>query len=168
MVLQRPTTIELLMNPAISPEVLGTQVASPGQILTASIDITPLMKAVLIPADPAAFIVRAEHDDAIQAVSGTATTRWSWSVTPQKSGSQQLTLVIYRLLRYQGRDYWRNVETYRANIDVHVTLAQRLAALDWKWILGPIITLIGIPALWRWVDKQRKKSAKKVHAAGKK
>jgi len=46
MKLDEATTIELLLNPAIAPEALATQVTEGGQVVIGRVDITPQMKAV--------------------------------------------------------------------------------------------------------------------------
>jgi hypothetical protein len=159
--LDQTATIELLLNPSLSPEALSTQVTETGQVASTSIQITPRMKALLIANDPTAFAIQPIHDNPEQLISSKDTTKWAWLVTAKKDGTQQLTLVIYRLVTYEGQDYWREVETYKADIDVKVTLGQRVQAFDWKWIAGIVITLIGIPALWRYIDNRNKKVKKR-------
>ena len=155
--LDQTVTVELLLNPSLSPEVLSTQVTETGQVASTSIQITPRMKALLVANGSTAFVIQPIHDDPEQLVSSVDTTRWAWLVTAKEGGTQQLTLIIYRLVKYEGQDYWREVETYKADIDVKVTMSQRLQAFDWKWIAGIIITLIGIPALWRYIDRNNKR-----------
>lgn len=159
--LDQTTTIELLLNPSMSPEALGTQVTEPGQVSSASIQITPRMKAVLIANDETAFIIKPIHDDPEQLISETETTRWSWLVTAKKSGPQRLTLIVYRLVEFDGQNYWREVKTYKADIDIQVTLLQRIESLDWAWIVGIIVSAIAIPAFWRWYDNRNKKVSKR-------
>jgi len=151
------TTVELLLNPSLSPEALSTQVTASGQVASASIQITPRMKANLFSNDVQAFTIQPEQDSPEQPVSGTETTRWAWLVTAHKSGTQRLTLILYRLVQFEGQNYWREIETYQADIDVKVTVAQRLGSLDWKWIAGILIPAVLIPAFWRWLDQRRKK-----------
>ena len=157
MLLDETTTIELLLNPSLSPEALSTQVTASGEVASASVQITPRMKAVLLADDSQAFTIQPEHDNPEQLVSGTETTRWAWLVTAHKSGAQKLTMILYRLVQYQGEDYWREIKSYQAEIDVKVTVSQRLDALDWKWIVGVLITALLIPAFWRWMDYRKKK-----------
>jgi hypothetical protein len=157
--LDETTTIELLLNPSLTPDALATQVVESGQVVTSSIDITPRMKAILTAQDDG-LTVKPLEESAEQLISGTETTKWTWFVTAKKSGSHKLTLVVYRLINYEGKDYWREVESYKANIEVKVTLGQRIMMLDWKWIAGILITLIIIPAFWRWMDNKKKKGKK--------
>ena len=151
------TTIELLLNPSLSPEALSTQVTESGQVTSASVQITPRMKATLLSDDSQAFSIQPEQDNPEQLVSGTETTRWAWLVTAHKSGQQRLTLILYRFIQYQGQDYWREIESYQANINVKVTIAQRLGSLDWEWIVGILATALLIPAFWRWLDQRKKR-----------
>jgi len=78
----------------------------------------------------------------------------------EKEGSQKLTLVIYQLVKIGGEEHWPVVETYRADININVTLGQRLMMLDWKWVIGILVTALLIPALWRWIDKRNKEKEK--------
>ncbi len=153
------TTIELLLNPAIPPEVLATQVTESGQVEKASVEITPRMKAVLKAQEQDAFDIQPLHDNPEQIISGTSTTKWSWFVTAKKAGLHRLTIVIYRLVKYDGQDYWREVESYKADIDVKVPFGQRVQTLDWKWIAGFILALIGsVLGVLTWLNNRNKGS----------
>ena len=156
------TTIELLLNPSLSPEALSTQVIESGQVTSASVQITPRMKATLLSDDAQAFSIQPEQDNPEQLVSGTETTRWAWLVTAHKGGTQKLTLILYRFIQYQGQDYWREIELYQADIDVKVTVAQRLGSLDWEWIVGILATALLIPAFWRWLDQRKKRKLDRI------
>ena len=158
--LDETATIELLLTPSLTPNALATQVAESIQVVTGSIDITPRMKAVLIAQDDG-LLVKPLEENPEQLISDTDTTKWTWFVTAKKSGSHKFTLVVYRLINYEGKDYWRQVESYSANIEVEVTLGQRIMMLDWKWIAGILITLLIVPAFWRWMDNKNKKGKKK-------
>jgi hypothetical protein len=158
MELDESATIEFLLNPAISPETLATHVTESGKVVKTSIEITSRMKAVLKSQEQDAFEIQPLHDNAEQIISGTETTKWSWFVTAKKAGLHRLTIVIYRLVKFEGQDYWREVESYKADIDVKVTFVQRIQEFDWKWIAGIVITLIGIPALWRYIDNRKKQT----------
>lgn len=163
MELGKTVTIELLLNPVATSETLSAQVTESGPIVTANVEITPRMKVVLIAQEQDAFDIRPLHDDPEQVISGTETTKWSWFVTAKTAGSHRLTIIVYRLLKFDGQDHWREVESYKADITVKVTLAQRLHEFDWKWLIGIVIPLIGVPSLWSYFmnrKKKRKKQAK--------
>jgi len=150
-------TVELLINHSISEKQLVKQLASfEGYAILGEAEITPKMKAEIISHDVDAFSIRPIHDDPLQLVGGSETTRWSWIVTPRKRGEQTLTIVLYRVVKYEDEDYWREVETYRSDVDVKVTFLGQLKALDWKWIIGILVTALLIPGFWRWYDQQKK------------
>jgi hypothetical protein len=156
MSLDGTVTIELLLNPSISEDQLVKEFTEIGGFVGGQTEITPRMKAEIISSDRDAFSIQPIHADPIQIISGKETTRWSWYVTARKSGQQRLTIVLYRYIKYADEAYWREVETYRSDINVKVTLLHQLKALDWKWIAGIIATALLIPGFWRWYDQRRK------------
>ena len=151
-------TIELLLNPSLSETELAREVAEAGEVVSASVEITPQMKAEILAADEEAFTIRRIHDEPVQLVSGTETTRWAWFVTAKKEGRQQLTIVLYRLVKFEGEESWREVESYKSNIDIRVSLLGRLQSLGWGWIVGTLLMLVAIPAIWRWMDVHKKRA----------
>jgi hypothetical protein len=172
------TNVDLILNPSQSEADLATQVvkraalatstAQPGTLVapggqiisveTGQIEITPRMKAVLISQDPEAFLIAPAHDSAEQVISATDPTLWRWSVTAKKVGSQTLELVVYRLVKYDNQDFWREVQTYDADIKVQVTPLQQLQSLDWEWIAGAILIPLAV-ALWGWLRSRKKTAA---------
>lgn len=173
-------TIELLLNPLMSGAELATelvsrgnfatstaesgQLISPGgselEIATGKVEITDRMKAVLTSQDPDAFAVQMLHDTPEQVISTLDTTKWRWSVTSKKQGAQKLDLVLYRLVKYEGQNYWREVKAYNAEINVKVTPFQQIeTVLDWK-VVGLIVTFL-LTAFWRWMDSRKKTSPTK-------
>jgi hypothetical protein len=179
-------SVELILSPSVSESALATQVVQRGgfvtstaepnvliapngekvTVATSQIEITPRMKAVLKSQDSEAFTVTEMHDNAEQVVSSVETTAWRWSVTAKKEGRQTLELVIYQLVKYDGKDYWPEVETYKANILVEVTAVDWLKSLDWKWFAGFIIALVGsVLGVMKWLDERKKKAAENKPSA---
>jgi len=170
--------IELRLNPSLSADELGTEIVERGgfvtstadpdvllstsgaevKVLGSEVEITPLMKAVLVSEDPGAFSLQALHAAEIQPVGNQTTTIWQWLITAKQSGTHRLILVIYRQINIDGKEYWPSVETHQAYIDVRVTLGEVLRLMDWKWIAGILVTALLIPAFWRWIDQRRKRS----------
>ncbi len=151
-------SLELLLNPSVAPSELEAQITQDGEVITANIQITPRMRAVLIAQEADTFVIRSMHASDEQLVSPTQTTKWSWDVTAKKGGIHRLTLQIHRFISVNGAEEWRLVEAYRRDIEVQVTMAQRLLMLDWKWIVGILVTALLVPAFWRWADQRRKQS----------
>ena len=170
--------IELRLNPSLSADELGTEIVERGgfvtstadpdvllstsgaevKVLGSEVEITPLMKAVLLSEDPAAFSLQPLHAAEIQPVGKQTTTIWQWLITARQSGTHRLILVIYRQINIDGKEYWPSVETHQAYIDVRVTFGEMLRSMDWKWIAGILVTALLIPAFWRWIDQRRKRS----------
>jgi len=156
--------IELVLNPSMSEAALATQIAQQQAeaglaVETGEIEITPRMRARLFSQDENAFTIREMHEDAEQPISLVDTTRWRWAVTARKAGRQTLELIIYRLIKYDGKEFWREVETYKANIEVEVTISSWFQSLDWKWLAGAILIPLAL-ATWGWLLISRKKSGK--------
>ena len=151
--------IQLLLSPTQSAEELQQKIVESGQVVSATIEVTPLMKAVLRPADSEAFVIQDLHDAAVQLILTGEPTEWKWAVTAKKPGEQIIILSLYRLVKYDGQDYWRLVNTYESRITVTVTLGQRLQMIDWKWLVGILLTLLSIPALWGIFKKDKTESA---------
>jgi hypothetical protein len=172
------TTIELILSPSLSQSALATQVVERGNFVTSTadpniliapngemvtvqtsqIEITPRMKAVLLPQDPEAFTVT-NMLDAEQVVSTMETTTWRWSVSAKKEGSQTLELTIYQLVKYDEKEFWHQVETYKANIVVEVTPLDKIKSLDWKWFAGFILLLVGsVIGVLNYLNSNKKKA----------
>lgn len=172
-------TVELILSPSQSESALATQLVDQGGFVTSTaepnvliapngeivtvetgqIEITSRMKAVLLPQDPEAFTVTEMHDNAEQVISYVETTAWRWSVTAKKEGSQTLEMVLYQLVKYEGKDYWHEVETYKANIVVEVTPLDKIRSLDWKWIAGFILLLVGsVLGILNYLNNSKKKA----------
>lgn len=154
--LDNTVTIELLLNPSVSPTELAAQITPSGEVATAVIEITPLMRADLIPQNEEALAVQPIHADAVQLVSNVDTTRWAWLVTGKKSGAQRLVLVIYRLVKFEGQEYWREVKSYEAQINVQVTFGQRIQSLGWPLAGGAFLAVLLIVILWRRYEQRRR------------
>jgi len=174
---EETTVIELILSPSLSESALSTQVVErgglatstaepntligasgePNTIETSQVEITPRMKAVLKSQNPEAFTVTEMHDNAEQVVSFAETTAWRWSVTAKKEGAQTLELVIYQLVKFDEKEFWHEVETYKAEIAVEVTPLQQLQTWDWQWIASAILIPL-IVALWGWWRNRNKKN----------
>ncbi|MEJ5224429.1 MAG: hypothetical protein WHV44_08225, partial [Anaerolineales bacterium] len=76
-------------------------------------------------------------------------------VTALKPGDYTLRLTLSRLVVFQGEETWRPVKAYAKDMHVSITLQQRLARFDWKWLIGLLLTAV-IPLYWRWQDRKNK------------
>jgi LysM repeat protein len=125
---------------------------------TSKIEITPLIKAVLSSADQDAIGIQPDEIDDLTMVGSNRSAALKWQIESRKAGPQKMILRIYRLVKVDGRDDWRKVEEFNVDVDVDFKMSQRLQPLlDWEWIAGILITLLIIPAFWRWYDQRNKK-----------
>ena len=157
MLIDEISTFELLLSASKSQEELRDQINELGAVDTKTIEITPRMKVELRAQDLEAFEIQPIHDNAEQIISESQITRWAWWVKAKKTGVQSITLTVYRLVKYENKEYWWIVENYQRNITVEITFAQRIKSIDWKWLIITIIPAILIPAFWRWIDNKKKK-----------
>jgi hypothetical protein len=155
--LEDTVTVELLLNPSASPTELASQINENGEVVTAVIQITPMMKAELIPQNAEALTVQPIHADAVQLIGSLDTTRWAWLVTGKKGGAQKLILVIYRLIKFEGEEYWREVDSYQAEINVQVTFGQQVQSLGWILASGVLLAVSLIAVLWRGFGRRGKR-----------
>jgi hypothetical protein len=183
MKLDETTRIELILNPSVpEPTLAATLVGGSGLVTstadpniyispsggrfaleTERIEITPRMKAVLLSEEPEAFIIVQMNDDPEKVVGSANTTSWRWLITAKKKGSQTLYLVIYRLVMVDNEDFWHEVETYKANIVVKVTVTKWIESLDWKWVVGIIVAFVGsIAAVLSWLSGRNKKAGEET------
>jgi len=186
MKLNETVSVELILNPSSLKPDLATQIvergnmatsaAEPGVLVmpggqkvnieTGEIEITPRMKAVLRSQNPDTFVIVEMHDNPEQVISSVDTTVWRWSITAKQEGPQTLELIIYQLVKYEGKDNWHEVVAYKADIIVQVTLADRLKSWDWKWIATALlIPLVG--AIWGWWRKRKNEREQPSHSAPK-
>lgn len=94
-----------------------------------------------------------------QAVSTLQPTRWAWSVTPTKDGTQKLHLTLSARIKVEGKDTPYVVQTFSREIEVKVELTDVALGLlkehgEWLWtgVLVPV-------GLWLWNRRKKKKAA---------
>lgn len=151
-------TLTLLISPSSSEADLQQALAGADPVAGASVAVTPRMRAELIASPAEAFEIQPLHADPEQLLGSAEPTRWEWALTARQEGRHRLTLSVYRLVTVDGRDYWRQV-SYARDIEVTVSLPQRLALLDWKWIVGLIVTGIAVPIVQTLLKRRRRTRA---------
>lgn len=153
--------IQLLLDPVRTLDEVKALVEEQGQVVGAEIDITPRMQASLkgegfkiVPISPE-----------MQAVLTRKSTEWRWDVTPtiKENTTLSLYLSINMVMKVDGAETSRMVESFRREIKVNVTPQDRVTMLldalggEWKWLLGTIF----LPLLIWWY-KQRNDKKKEV------
>jgi len=94
-----------------------------------------------------------------QVISAHEDTEWKWEIQPQRTGTNNLHLVLNALFTIEGRDRFRTVKSFDKTIEVKVTFAQTLMGFfreNWKWLWT---TLLAPAALILWGKLRKKKHA---------
>lgn len=153
--LDETRNIQLLISPVLTSDELEQLITETDPVVSAAVSLTPRMKAELRSASPGSFDILALHDNPEQLLTNVEPTEWNWTVTAREQGQHSLVLTVYRLVEYDNQEYWRQL-SYTNNIEVKVTLGQRLMAFDWYWLAGIVLAGLLIPAVWRWLDRSKK------------
>jgi hypothetical protein len=151
--------IQLVLDPVRTLEEVKALVKEQGPVVGAEIDITPRMQASLkgegfniVPISPE-----------IQAVLTNKPSEWRWDVTPtvKENTTLSLYLTINMIMKVEGAETSRMVQSFRREIRVSITPKGWLEIVldafggDWKWLLGTIF----IPLLIWWFSQRKTKVA---------
>ena len=112
----------------------------------ANIDVSNRMEVVL---SSPGMLSRGFHitplGSATQAVSAATRTEWRWAITPRRSGTSRVVVVITALLDVDGHETPRTVTTLTGDIAVDATLRQAIWTFwlaNWGWLIG-MVAIIG-------------------------
>lgn len=141
--LEETVDVQLLISPTTSPQALEEAITESGPVESAAISVTPWMQAELRPVNARAFEITPVHENARQLVGTVEPTEWKWAVTALEGGRQRLTLVVFRLVEFEGEESWRTVEEFTTDLEVDVTLGQRLARGGWLWLAAALLLVAG-------------------------
>jgi hypothetical protein len=110
----------------------------------ANIKIASRMKAALT-SDSAGLQIIA-NDDPVQAVSFSEDTVWSWRIIAREPGSYWLHMTVAILVKIDGEDTYRTINSHEESIFVKATASRRFKRFlvnYWQWIA----TTLAIPLL---------------------
>ena len=96
------------------------------------------------------FAIEAQEPD-LQAVTSQKSTRWTWKVTPTGHGPQTLHLTLSAHIDVAGRDAPLVVRTFDRDIQVNITIPQRVSGFlqkNWQWLWAAIVVPIA-GYLWK-------------------
>lgn len=103
-----------------------------------------------------------EPEDArILALGSAEPATWSWQVIPEKSGPQELLLVITARISVQGHDTDLVVASSRQDVVVTNPLSRRISKFigaNWEWLWVVVFAPLAGGA-WRWYKKRHDRSA---------
>jgi hypothetical protein len=103
------------------------------------------------------FAIEALQPD-LQAVGSTQPTKWRWNVIPKNPGTHSLHLTLSAHIPLEGQDTPYVIRTFDRNIQVEVTISQRISAFigaNWQWLWAAIVVPVA-GYLWRRVKKGEK------------
>lgn len=165
MTLDEVSSVTVLVSPSQSPAELEAALSdvttNDSHTASATVGVTPRMRAELVGSPPEAFDIQPLHADSEQLLASAEPTTWQWNVTARQEGRQRLTLIVYRLLTVDGQEYWRQI-AYAQSIDVTITFGQRLARFDWLWLIGLLATGLIFPLLLGWFRRRGRKARVKA------
>jgi hypothetical protein len=143
----QPQVVELLLSPSLSVADLQAQLQQQVGAESARAQISNRMEAQLT---GNGFEIEAQMPD-LQAVTSQQTTRWTWKVTPTGHGPQTLHLTLSAHIDVAGRDAPLVVRTFDRDIQVNITIPQRVSGFiqkNWQWLWAAIVVPIA-GYLWR-------------------
>ena len=151
----QPQTVELLLSPSLSVADLQAQLQQKMGAESVRVQISNRMEAQLT---GSGFAIEAQEPD-LQAVTSQKSTRWIWKVTPTGHGPQTLHLTLSAHIDVAGRDAPLVVRTFDRDIQVNITIPQRVSGFiqkNWQWLWAAIVVPI---AGYLW--KRRRKSPRR-------
>jgi hypothetical protein len=151
----QPHPVELLLSPSLSVADLQAQLQEKAGTESARVRISNRMEAQLT---GRGFTIQAQGPD-LQAVTSQQITRWKWDVTPTEHGRQMLHLALSAHIDVAGRDTPLVVRTYDREIQVDITVPQRVSGFigqNWQWLWAAIVVPIA-GYLWK---RKRKRGVK--------
>jgi hypothetical protein len=137
----QPQVVELLLSPSLSVADLQAQLQQKVGAESAPAQISNRMEAQLT---GSGFAIEAQMPD-LQAVTSQPITRWTWKVTPTGHGPQTLHLTLSAHIDVAGRDAPLVVRTFDREIQVNITIPQRVSGFiqkNWQWLWVAIVVPI--------------------------
>ena len=148
-------SVELLLSPALSVEDLQAKLHQKAGAESAHVRVSNRMEAQLT---GTGFTIQALRPD-LQAVTSEQITRWKWEVTPTEQGRQTLHLTLAARIDLAGRDTPLVVRTFHREIQVVITVPQRVSGFiqgNWQWLWATLVVPI---AGYLW-SRKKKRGAK--------
>jgi hypothetical protein len=142
-------TVELVLSPTLTASALQSQLNEQVGTESAQVQISNRMEAKLT---GIGFTIEALSPD-LQAVTTQQVTRWQWEVTPTGRGQKKLHLSLSALIGTGGSDAPLVVRTFDRDINVNVTIGQRVTGFlrtNWTWLWAAIVVPVAGYTWARW------------------
>jgi hypothetical protein len=151
----QPQSVELLLSPSLSVADLQAKLHEKLGAESARVRVSNSMEAQLT---GTGFTIQALRPG-LQAVTSQQITRWKWEVTPTEHGRQTLHLTLSARINVAGRDTPLVVRTFHREIQVDITVPQRVSGFiqnNWQWLWAALVVPIA-GYLWNRTKKRRAK-----------
>lgn len=142
----------LILSPEATYEDFQTKLSTFFPIKLVDVKIGQKMRATLKGTNSHLSITA--HETAEQAISFEKDTEWNWTITPNKPGKEIVILTLEILLKIDGNESYRSIESYSEKIEITTTPwthTQYFVKANWQYIITTLlIPLIGyVFARWR-------------------
>lgn len=151
--------IELLLSPSKTIEELKQAISEPGRIETAQIKISDYMEATLTGPGFEITAVTPQR----QLVSKSEDTMWKWNIMAASPGVQRLNLTLNVIIEDKGKERLRSLRTYSKEIEIEVTVADRIKAFVekyWQWLWATILFPLGLYLWKKFFSKKKEEDGK--------
>jgi hypothetical protein len=138
--LNEQATARLTLSPKSTREELQAQFDESAPIQFAEVKIGQRMRAALRGTEGHFEIMAVGSEE--QAVSYQTDTEWQWTITPKKPGTEHVILTLDLLVKIEGEDSYRTIETYRDSVEITATIGQRVTMFwnaYWQFIIGTLL-----------------------------
>ncbi len=157
--LDQVAAIELQLSPSKTIEDLKKVISEPGRIETAQIKISDYMEATLTGPGFEITAVTPQR----QLVSKSEDTMWKWNIMATSPGVQRLNLTLNVIIEDKGKERLRSLHTYSKEIEIEVTVADRIKGFVekyWQWLWATILFPLGLYLWKRFFSKKKDEDGK--------
>lgn len=141
-------------------EILGQRKDSERVFLEKSqIQVAPFMKATLIPS-PGLLLRTIQENDGERVIDTKGIHEWSWELTAIKPGEQNVTIHVFVILNFDGKEKKYIVKTFDSTISIRITTFRRFYAFmssNWQWAWGSWVVPIIVIIRNRWKERRKRK-----------
>lgn len=151
--LHREETAEIvfLLSPEMSVDELKDQISAAGAVEGTRVNVSNYMQADLT---GSSFSIT-RTSPARQLVLPGTTTRWSWEITPTRTGVLPLHLTLTAILTANGENRELQIRTFDKVLTIHVSWPDKVKDFvfgNWQWLWTAIVVPV---AVWAYQRNRR-------------
>ena len=140
-----------LLSPEMSVDELKDQISAAGAVEGTRVNVSNYMQADLT---GSSFSIT-RTSPARQLVLPGTTTRWSWEITPTRTGVLPLHLTLTAILTANGENRELQIRTFDKVLTIHVSWPDKVKDFvfgNWQWLWTAIVVPV---AVWAYQRKRR-------------